>query len=605
LQITRARLSAGQGMLVAFAVVLAAGTLAVAVQPAEAETAPAAPPSVFGADVRDYQVDSLVVEPCPGQAESCAKGAGLNWVRQNIGWTDLQPRPPKAGYTSQPAACPEADGWCYWDQAYVEAAKARLKKVTDRGHTPIVILQWVPDWVNGGKPAKHCYLPSEQFDAYAALAANVVREFKAAGIPVRHWQVWNEPEPTMEEMGAGCGTLGIGSFGDAKDEYYGGARFTDLLAKATPAIKAADPEATVVAGGLMLACNDCPAQKFLRGMLDHHGKRDGAQFFDVLDYHAYPGWSGNAQPDREWSLTGWNEHSSGRGYIFDKLRFVRGVMAEYGAADKPVLLGETGLTCAAAADGTRPCPEMGADAGFTAAQANMVVRTYTRAIHAGLLGVEWYSFGDGLFEQSELIDVDHGTQKVTGLRPGYTAMRFLAGELGGATLLRDESTRPRLSASRARRRSAPRASPTRASTPRRTPSARARRRSGCCGPTSGAARSSPVRSTPGRSRSTCSATGVTGPATRSGSSPRSCATSVPPRVAGPSPSRPRRRPPPQPPPRCRWRRRPRQCPRSRPPLPPDLSPAGRAGTSHSPGPGAPSRSSRRRCAWSCWVRPPS
>ena len=426
-------------MLVAFAVVLAAGTLAVAVQPAEAETAPAAPPSVFGADVRDYQVDSLVVEPCPGQAESCAKGAGLNWVRQNIGWTELQPRPPKAGYTSQPAACPEADGWCYWDQAYVEAAKARLKKVTDRGHTPIVILQWVPDWVNGGKPAKHCYLPSEQFDAYAALAANVVREFKAAGIPVRRWQVWNEPEPTMEEMGAGCGTLGIGSFGDAKDEYYGGARFTDLLAKATPAIKAADPEATVVAGGLMLACNDCPAQKFLRGMLDHHGKRDGAQFFDVLDYHAYPGWSGNAQPDREWSLTGWNEHSSGRGYIFDKLRFVRGVMAEYGAADKPVLLGETGLTCAAAPDGTRPCPEMGADAGFTAAQANMVVRTYTRAIHAGLLGVEWYSFGDGLFEQSELIDVDHGTQKVTGLRPGYTAMRFLAGELGGATLLRDES----------------------------------------------------------------------------------------------------------------------------------------------------------------------
>jgi hypothetical protein len=282
-------------MLVAFAVVLAAGTLAVAVQPAEAETAPAAPPSVFGADVRDYQVDSLVVEPCPGQAESCAKGAGLNWVRQNIGWTELQPRPPKAGYTSQPAACPEADGWCYWDQAYIEAA-------------------------------------------------NVVREFKAAGIPVRHWQVWNEPEPTMEEMGAGCGTLGIGSFGDAKDEYYGGARFTDLLAKATPAIKAADPEATVVAGGLMLACNDCPAQKFLRGMLDHHGKRDGAQFFDVLDYHAYPGWSGNAQPDREWSLTGWNEHSSGRGYIFDKLRFVRGVMAEYGAADKPVLLGETGLT---------------------------------------------------------------------------------------------------------------------------------------------------------------------------------------------------------------------------------------------------------------------
>jgi hypothetical protein len=124
----------------------------------------------------------------------------------------------------------------------------------------------------------HCHLPSEHFDAYATLVGNVVREFKAAGIPVRYWQVWNEPEPSLQDLGPGCGTLGIGGFGDAKDEFYGGARFTDLLAKATPAIKAADPGATVVAGGLMLGCNDCPPQKFLQGMLDHHGKRDRLGF---------------------------------------------------------------------------------------------------------------------------------------------------------------------------------------------------------------------------------------------------------------------------------------------------------------------------------------
>jgi hypothetical protein len=433
---TPAQLRWSRAALVALAAVLLAASLGLqAAGPAAAEPPPGQ--SVFGGDVRDYQVDGLVVEPCPEHDTSCVQAAGLHWARQGINWTEAQQKPPAAGYTSQPAQCTQADGWCYWDQAFVDAKKAQLKKLTDRGIEPIVIVQWVPAWVNGGKPNKNCYLPTEQFGAYTALLGNLVREFKAAGIPVRHWQVWNEPETSLQDLGPGCGSMGIGSFGDPADEYYGGGRFGELMSKVYPAVKAADPDAKVLPGGWALPCVDCPPAKFFEGMLrydaDGDGTPDGAKFFDIYDYHAYAGWSGTTPVSKDWSFSGWNATSSGRGYFFDKLNFVRGLLNRYGAGDKPIVLGEVALTCYNNAAGTRPCPDMGTDAQFTADQANMVVRTYTRAMHYGLLAVEWYSFGDGLFEQTELVDVDAQTHKPIRLRAGFHAFKALAAAIGGAT----------------------------------------------------------------------------------------------------------------------------------------------------------------------------
>jgi hypothetical protein len=417
-----------------------AGLLAVGLALAPAVAAAAEHPpagSVFGADVRDYQVDSLAVEQCPGETTSCVEASGLRWARQGIEWTSLQPKAPAAGYTSQPATCAEPGGWCYWDQAYVDAKKAQFKKLTDRGVEPIVIFQWVPAWVNGGQPNRNCYLPDEYFDDYAALLGNLVREFKAAGIPVGHWQIWNEPETSLQDLGVGCGSMGIGSFGDPKAADYGGGRFARLLSLAYPAVKAADPGAKVLPGGWAMACFDCPPAKFFDGMLrydaDGDGTPDGAKFFDIYDYHAYTDWSGTKPGSRDWSFAGWNQYGSGRGYAFDKLNFVRELLARYGASDKPIVIGEVGLTCHDDTAGRHPCPDMGTDPGFTAAQANMAVRIYTRAMHYGLMAVEWYSFGDGMFNETELVDTDATTQKVTRVRPGFHALKALAAAIGAAT----------------------------------------------------------------------------------------------------------------------------------------------------------------------------
>jgi hypothetical protein len=423
------------------AALLPAMLLAFGAGPAAAQEAPAAS-SIFGADVRDYQNGSLILENCPGEQTSCAKAAGLNWVRQGMEWAKIQPKAPRDGYTSQPAQCAEDDGWCYWDTSYIEAKKAQLKQVVERGFTPVVIVQSTPEWVNGGKNS-YCYMPSEAFDRFAEVMRNVTAEFKAAGIGVKYWQIWNEPEATMKDLGEqGCATMGVGSFGDENDPWHGGGRFGDLMAKVYPAIKQGDADAKVLPGGWALTCEDCHALKFFEGMLRHDadgdGRPDGGKYFDVYDYHAYAGYDRDHPWVGDWSFNGWNTYNSGRGYLFDKLVFVRELLARYGAADKPIVLGESGLTCSPRAD-HEPCPDMGTDKDFTAAQANFVIRTYTRAMALGLMGVEWYSFGDGLFNETELVDTDAQTQQVVRTRSGYLSLKFLADAIGGGRVLHDET----------------------------------------------------------------------------------------------------------------------------------------------------------------------
>ena len=417
---TSLRRPALRGALLLLTAALVAGLATVAARPAAAAGNPS---SVFGADVRDYHVDKLVVENAPGRDRSYAKDAGLTWVRAGVGWA-----------WAQPARQGE------WDTAYMDKAKATVKKLTDRGFTPIVILQAAPDWVNGGAH-KPCWVPDEHFGTFATYAADVVRDFKASGIPVTYWQIWNEPEASIENFGGNM-DQGIGCFGTKGDaKTYGGERYARFMQQAYKAIKEADAEAKVISGGSELGCHDCPQSKFWRSVFgydaDGDGDPDGTELFDIFDYHAYSGWGPGSLQD--WSfIPEFNPYSSGKGYVFDKLNYARKLLEEYGGAGKPVILGEAGLNCNVSSTGAKPCGDAGLDAGFTAAQASTVIRTYTRGLAAGLLAVEWFSFGDGMYFESELVDMSKESEVVR-TRPGYDSLRFLASQLGGARLLNEET----------------------------------------------------------------------------------------------------------------------------------------------------------------------
>ncbi len=84
----------------------------------------------------------------------------------------------------------------------------------------------------------------------------------------------------------------FGCWGNPNDPYYGGGYYAELLKRAYPAAKAANPQAIVMNGGLLLDCDprypppgkDCLPAQFLEGML----RNQGAAYFDILAFHGYP-----------------------------------------------------------------------------------------------------------------------------------------------------------------------------------------------------------------------------------------------------------------------------------------------------------------------------
>jgi hypothetical protein len=406
--------------LLATVAVLAVMPSAVAAGPASAPV-PSGENSIAGAVVAPGQLEPVAVTPCPGSAASCAETARLAWLRVQVPWRDLQPQAPAAGYTAEPEACPA--GYCYWNRAAVDAVRARARALAARGHTVVLVVNGTPAWANGTEAP--CRPPTDPA-TYASFLGNLVKAFGSGSgpAPVRYWQVWDEPDapsPDPAAAGAGC-------FGTPGDAASGGAQYAALLAAAHTAVKAADPEASVVLGGLDLACDDCPGQGFLRGLL----AAGGGASFDVLDIHADVPWVPGRPSPRDPAFAGWTGAASGRGLVLDKLTFVRSVLTELGAGDKPIMAGQVALVCAAPAG---PCPDVRADPEFQAEQAATVVRTSARGLAEGLLAVIWAPLGDGGGGQGELIDVTPGSPAAK-LRPGWQALRTVAGQLAGAALKR-------------------------------------------------------------------------------------------------------------------------------------------------------------------------
>lgn len=109
--------------------------------------------------------------------------------------------------------------------------------------------------------------PPNDPDAFAAYAANLARRYPQ----IQAWEVWNEPNNSFFWRPAV----------EAED-------YVELLAKTYRAVKAANPLAMVILGGLSPGNNESspdtvPAADFL-SLLYQSG---GGRFFDAVGYHGY------------------------------------------------------------------------------------------------------------------------------------------------------------------------------------------------------------------------------------------------------------------------------------------------------------------------------
>lgn len=184
---------------------------------------------------------------------SMMRDAGVRWARLNIGWSAIE-RDGKGRVNS---------GWL----AEIDAAVASARSAGIQVLMPIA--DGVPYWASAD-PAKYqdpsgqywnkLWRPSNPQD-YADFARFVVARYKDQG--VHTFEVWNEPNHPY-----------FWPSGPRASEYV------SLLAAAYPLIKQADPEATVVLGGL--SGNDAT-------YMDAIYAAGGKPYFDIAAVHPYTG----------------------------------------------------------------------------------------------------------------------------------------------------------------------------------------------------------------------------------------------------------------------------------------------------------------------------
>lgn len=345
-------------------------------------------PSPFGVESTRRATGTLL---------SRAEELGARWYRlHRISWRAIQP-----------------DEGGPYDWSVLSTFETELRSLNQAGITPIVVVHHSPYWatINDPFPTDCGAIRADKFGAFAAFMQALVARYKGPGFNVHYWELGNEPDvdPTLvapDRM--------FGCWGDMDDPYYGGRHYGEMLQVVYPAIKAVDPRAKVLVGGLLLADPNTPVEPgqgrpelFLQGILE----AGAAPYFDILPYHAYPVYVGEEADYDNGLPSPWQARG---GWTLGKARFLREIMAAYGV-DKPLMINEMALGCE---NEYWPCDPPAA--AFYEAQANYVVRTLARDLSENIGAFVWYTLDGPGWRYTGLLDADDNPQ------PAYLAYQQLA-----------------------------------------------------------------------------------------------------------------------------------------------------------------------------------
>jgi hypothetical protein len=287
------------------------------------------------------------------------------------------------------------------------------------GLVPIVNVRYTPGWAQMYQAYSCGPIAIDKLGAFASFMHDLVARYSVAPYNVKYWEIWNEPDVDHALVPPDCPW---GCWGDVSDYYYGGGQYGNMLEKIYPAIKAADPQAQVMVGGLLLACDPASSgckdgaeqhARFLEGIL-HAG---GGASFDGVSFHGYDYYGGGLgrYSNGNWQ-TAWN--TTGPVGIA-KAHFLEGVLSAHGVTGKFLINTETAVLC----------PSCTSDADFEATKAYYLAQTFAAAIAEGWRANLWYSALG--WRNSGLLNPDLSP------RPAYEAYRASRSELQDARLLRE------------------------------------------------------------------------------------------------------------------------------------------------------------------------
>ena len=346
----------------------------------------------------------------PGDRLNQVAQAGTYWVRSYsaVSWADVEP----------------AEGMRNWNA--LTGLDEELRNITGKGMQTILNVRAAPSWAQEVAGYSCGPIKPEKLRAFASFVHGLVARYSVTPYNVKYWEIWNEPDIDYHLVEP---TSAWGCWGDQSDPYYGGGYYAEMLKVVYPQIKAADPQAQVLVGGLLLDCDPRPGAgcdtlgksnlppKFLEGVL----LNNGGSFFDGVSFHAYDGYQGqlgqygNPNWESAWNTTG---PVSGA-----KLAYLRNLLTQYGQPDKFLMNTEIALICGRS--GKEPACQTD---DFANTKAYYIAQSFTTALAEGLRANLWFSlFG---WRASGLLNPDDQTPL-----PAFEVFRFATQELGSARFL--------------------------------------------------------------------------------------------------------------------------------------------------------------------------
>jgi len=328
--------------------------------------------------------------------------AGARLVRHNsLVWSDVEP----------------VEGERHWEA--VAKLEEGLINVSKQGLDILLVVRSTPPWAQLYEGSYCGPIKPEKLSAFAAFISDLVARYGVPPFNVKYWELGNEPDV---DHGMLPGNSVFGCWGDEENEYYGGGYYSEMLKAAYPAIKAADPSAQVLIGGLLLDCDpthppedkDCRPAKFLEGILIN----GGGDYFDIVSYHGYPFYSSDTPGGELYYDEHFPSWEARGGVVLGKADYLREVMTQYGV-EKPLMHTEGAMICPGW--NTTDCNPPGE--GFYQAQADYVVWLYVRNWAEGVQGTIWFQFDGPGWRHGGMLDKDQEP------RLAYLAFKFLLDEL--------------------------------------------------------------------------------------------------------------------------------------------------------------------------------
>lgn len=353
------------------------------------------------------------------------KDSGAGWARVHIDWSSIQPNEPTGGNATY--------NWAWYDRA--------LALVVSTGVRITANISKPPSWILANSPPCPNKISAIKIEQAKEFMAAIVNRYKGEPYNIHVWELINEPD-SIDTYGCNAGgqpQLGI--------------EYATLLEQVYPVIKAADPEAKVIMGGIAydwfyasednLYRDGVPNGKFNRYFIDSvfssgATSSGAANSVDAINFHYFrpfhaewEQWTTGMRPtcgyytmhDRTqptYSPSGYDVLAKGS-HILERLKTCYGI-------NKPFWITEAGQ------HGINKAADVNAEATLED-QARYVFTVHARGLALGAENITWYTLkvyhplfpGDyqGLLFDSRDGDLDNQP------KPAFYAYQTLTRELAG------------------------------------------------------------------------------------------------------------------------------------------------------------------------------